>query len=360
MTTQSTKPIARAEKFAERLGIRVPVLLSPMAGACPVSLSVAVANAGGLGACGALLMTPAQIRAWCEEFRRESAGQFQMNLWIPEPRPVRDAAREAAQREWLTGWGPAVGADAGEAVLPDFDTQCEALLEAAPRAISSIMGVYAPEFVAAMKARGILWFAVATTVDEAQAAAAAGADAIVAQGSEAGGHRGSFVADDAERNAIGLFALLPQIVDAVDVPVIATGGIADARGVAAALTLGASAVQVGTGFLRTPEAKIHPAWAAKLAETGPNQTALTRSFTGRAGRAIVNEYVEGAAMPGAPPPAPYPVQRGLTRAMREAALAAGDTTRMQMWAGQSAHLAQAKPSADTSAELWEGAKGMLR
>ena len=202
MNRKHDSPLERARRFADWLGIRVPVLLAPMAGACPVSLSIAVANAGGLGACGALMMTPAQIRAWCEQFRRESAGHFQINLWIPGPAPLRDAAQEAAQCDWLAQWGPAVAADAGESVLPDFDAQCEAMLEA-PRVISSIMGVYAPEFVAAMKARGILWFAVATTVDEARAAVAAGADAIVAQGSEAGGHRGSFVAEDAERNAVG-------------------------------------------------------------------------------------------------------------------------------------------------------------
>lgn len=357
---QSLSPVERAEAFAALLGIRVPILLAPMAGACPPSLSIAVANAGGMGACGALLMAPEAIAAWAEEFRRESDGEFQINLWIPEPATTRDAAAEQRQREFLAGWGPAVTAEMGDGVLPDFDAQFEALLAARPRAISSIMGVYATQRVAEMKARGILWFAVATTVTEARAAEAAGADAIVAQGMEAGGHRGSFRAADAESQMVGLFALVPQIADAVSVPVIATGGIGDARGVAAALVLGASAAQIGTGYLRCPEAKIHPAYAERLGRTEAHETALTRAFTGRAGRGIANRYVQASAAPDAPPAAPYPVQRGYTRPMREDALRSSDTERMQMWAGQAARCARARPAAEVTQELWNDALPRLR
>jgi nitronate monooxygenase len=352
--------LARAEEFAARLGIHFPILLAPMAGASAPSLSIAVANAGGMGACGALLMAPQAITEWVEEFRRESKGEFQVNLWIPEPVAVRDRAAEQRQREFLSGWGPAVTAEMGDGVLPDFDAQCQTLLAARPRVISSIMGVYSPPMVAEMKARGILWFAVATTVAEARAAEAAGADAIVAQGMEAGGHRGSFRAADAEAQMVGLFALLPQIADAVAAPVIATGGIGDARGVAAALLLGASAVQIGTGFLRCPEAKIHPAYAERLGRTDAHETTVTRAFTGRAGRGVANRYVQSCAAGEAPAPAPYPVQRGYTRPMREDALRSGDTERMQMWAGQAARLAQARPAGAVTQELWTDALRMLR
>ena len=157
------------------------------------------------------------------------------------------------------------------------------------------MGVYPPAFVEQLKARGIRWFATATTVAEARAAEAAGADVIVAQGMEAGGHRGAFDAAKADTSMVGLFALLPAIVDAVDVPVVATGGIADARGVAAALILGASAVQIGTGFLRAPEAGLNPVWADALSAVAPEDTAPTRAFSGRLGRAIRTGYVEAAA-----------------------------------------------------------------
>jgi nitronate monooxygenase len=351
--------IKRAEAFCSRFGLRAPILLAPMAGACPASLSIAVANAGGLGACGALLMSPDEIRAWASELRASSNGAFQMNIWIPDPPPPRDAAHEARLRKFLEGWGPPVPGDAGDAKPLDFAAQSEAMLEVAPPILSSIMGVYPPEFVRKMKARGITWFAIVTTVPEARAAEAAGADVIIAQGSEAGGHRGAFDAAEAERRQVGLFALLPAVVDAVAVPVVATGGISDARGVAAALTLGASAAQIGTGFLRCPEAKLHPAWAAALARTAPEDTVVSRVFTGRAGRSIANNYVRAATAPDAPRPAPYPVQRALTATMRADAAKQSDTERMQLWAGQSAAMAPAEPAAAILARVWEGARALL-
>ena len=276
-------PLNRAEAFCKRFGLRAPILLAPMAGACPPALSVAVANAGGLGACGALLMQPAEIAKWAAEVRAGSNGAFQMNLWIPDPPPLRDAAHEAAIRGFLGHWGPPVPAEAADAPVPDFAAQCEAILTAGPPIVSSIMGVYPVDFVARLKQRGIAWFATVTTVAEARAAVAAGADVLVAQGAEAGGHRGAFDAAHAERQQVGLFALLPAVVDAVDVPVVATGGIADPRGIAAALLLGASAAQIGTGFLRCPEAAIHPIWAEALGRTAPEDTMLTRGFSGPSG-----------------------------------------------------------------------------
>lgn len=319
----------------------------------------AVANAGGLGACGALLMQPGEILAWAEQVRAESHGAFQLNLWIPDSAPARDAAHEARVRAFLAGWGPSVAADAAEAKPPDFAGQCEAMLQAGPTAISSIMGLYPPEFVQRMKSRGIAWFATVTTVAEARAAETAGADVVVAQGAEAGGHRGCFDAAAAERKQVGLFSLLPAVVDAVDVPVVATGGIADARGVAAALMLGASAAQIGTGFLRCPEAKIHPAWAEALSRTAPEETMVSRAFSGRAGRSIATAYALAATAASAPSPAPYPVQRGLTAAMRAAAQKEGDVHRMQVWAGQSAALAEAVPAATILRRAWDGAQALL-
>src|SRR5437879_577687 len=207
--------LARAAEFCKAYHLRVPILMAPMAGACPPSLAAAVANAGGMGACGALVMSPDAIRKWTAEMRAASNGAFQLNLWIPDPPPKRDAAAESVLRAFLGQWGPAVPPEAGDVTPPDFTAQCEAMLEAGPAIISSIMGLYPPPFVDRMKARGVKWFATVTTVAEARAAVAAGADAVVAQGMEAGGHRGAFEAAMAEAGMVGLFALLPAVVDAV-------------------------------------------------------------------------------------------------------------------------------------------------
>ena len=349
----------RTDEFCRRFGLRVPILLAPMAGASAPSLSIAVADAGGLGACGVLLMQPGEIVSWSNEVRAGTNGVFQLNIWIPDPAPGRDPAHESEVRTFLSGWGPAVPLEAGDATPPDFSAQCEAMLEAGPAIMSSVMGLFPPEFVRRLKERGISWFANVSTVAEARAAAAAGADVIVAQGSEAGGHRGCFDAAAAERQQVGLFALLPAVVDAVPLPIVATGGIADGRGVAAALALGASAVQIGTGFLRSPEAKIHPAWADALGRTAPEDTMVSRVFSGRAGRSIATDYVRAATRADAPQPAPYPVQRGLTAAMRAAAQKESDIERMQAWAGQSAALARAEPAGEIVRRLWEEAQSLL-
>ncbi|MEO7026285.1 MAG: nitronate monooxygenase, partial [Caulobacteraceae bacterium] len=217
-----TTPAERAGAFCRRFGMTAPILLAPMAGVGAPGLSAAVISAGGMGALGALLLEPAEIGDWVRRVRAAGDGPFQLNLWVPEPAPTRDPEREAAVRAFLSQWGPTPAVQAGDAVPPDFFAQFEALLAASPAAVSSVMGLFPAENLRRAKAKGIAWFATVTTLDEAKRAEEAGADVIVAQGMEAGGHRGAFAAIDAERDLVGLFSLVPAVADAVTVPVVAS------------------------------------------------------------------------------------------------------------------------------------------
>ncbi|MDF2975617.1 MAG: 2-nitropropane dioxygenase [Actinomycetospora sp.] len=346
----------RVAAFCERYGLGVPILQAPMAGACPPELAVAVAEAGGMGAAGAVLDDAARIAAWVRRYREASSRPFQLNLWIPDAPAAGDAGEERSRR-FLERFG-APGAPGGP--LPAFDEQCEALLEASPTVISSIMGLFEPPMVERIHAAGIAWFACATTLEEALAAEDAGADAVVAQGFEAGGHRGTFDPVAAGSTGVGLVALVPQLADALDVPVVATGGVADGRGVAAALVLGASAVQVGTAFLRSPEAGIAESWSDGLAGAAPETSVLTRAYSGRPGRALPTPFVRAWAADDAPPPARYPVQRALVGQWRRGqAGGVGQVDPANQWAGQSARLARPDSARAITEEMWRSARELL-
>jgi nitronate monooxygenase len=330
-----------------------------MAGMCPPERAAAISRAGSMGAFGALLSQPDEIASWVRRFRALGGSSLQINLWLPDPPPARDREAEASVARFLEQWGPPVPAETGDARPPDFAAQCDAVLAVSPTVVSSIMGVFPAPFVDQLKARGIAWFATATTAAEARAAEAAGADAIVAQGMEAGGHRGAFDARDAERALVGLFALVPRIADCVRIPIVAAGGIGDGRTAAAAFTLGASAVTIGTALLRCPETELPDAWHRALDGLDPERTMLTRAFSGRAGRAVATHYVRAAAAPDAPAPAPYPVQRALSAELRTAAVRRGDVNGMQVWTGQGAALARAEPAADVVQRIWDEASELM-
>ncbi|MDC1382022.1 nitronate monooxygenase [Candidatus Puniceispirillum sp.] len=352
------KHLEKTTDFCRAYGLRMPIIMAPMAGASPTELAAAVSNAGGMGACGVLPLKPDQISIWAKKFRSETNGAFLLNSWVPDPEPIQNSSHEKLMRAFLSSFGPEVPPVDASTFQISFEEQCQAMLEACPNVISSIMGLYEPAFVNKMKRQGIKWFATVTSVTEALMAQQAGADALVVQGSEAGGHRGNFYSDYDQSS--GLMALLPVISDVINLPLIATGGIADSRSISAAILLGASAVQIGTGLLRTPEAAIKSAWADAIKVTRPEDTIITRAFSGKPGRAIRNLYTDAAHKKDSPIPTPYPVQRALTEGMRSNASDKNKIDNMQAWTGQAASLAKEMNARDLVTSLWSEVENKFR
>jgi nitronate monooxygenase len=316
-------------------------------GPTTVDLVVAVSSAGALGSFGAAYLTPQQIRDACAATRARTDRPFSVNLFTPVPEPAR--FNPSATLERLRVYHDELGIAAPTvpellAQTDRFEAQIDAVLESAPRAFSFTFGIPSPNIIERMKAAGIVVIGTATTVAEAIELQEAGVDAICAQGSEAGGHRGTF-AVPFERALIGSMALVPQVVDAVRVPVVASGGIMDGRGIAAALALGAGGVQLGTAFLATPESGASPAHKEALRSAGEDATTITRAFSGREARAIRNRVAdEFERDPEAI--APYPLQNALTRAMRNAAASAERPEYLSLWAGQAPRLSRTLPAAE--------------
>ena len=344
------KQLEKTKRFREEYGLTVPIIMAPMAGACPPALAAAVSNAGGMGACGSLMLDSEQIKDWTKEFKSRSNGSLLLNTWIPDPEPIRDSNHEKQWIKFLARFVPDMSNSFTNVSCACFEEQCQAMLDADPNVISSIMGLFEPSLVRELKERKIKWFATVTSVSEAIIAEKAGADALVVQGSEAGGHRGNFYTD--YDHSVGLMALLPTVSDAVTIPIIATGGIADSRGVSAAILLGASAVQIGTGLLRTYEADVPTAWADALKNTLPEDTVISKAFTGKPGRAIRNQFTDSAGNSLNPAPAPFPIQRSLTAKMRSKAVVDNNIDIMQAWAGQAASLAKKFDAGELIQNIW--------
>src|SRR5690349_5150012 len=329
-------------RLTAKLGIDYPIIQGPLGGLSSQRLTAAVSNFGGLGSFGAHGLSPAAIKDVIAEIRSLTSKPFAMNLWVSmEDKGARTSDENAFNRSLAP---LAVHLAALGAPRPTykpyspirFEDQARVLLDANVPVFSFIVGIPPREILEECRAKGIVTIGTATTPEEAAALQQAGVDAIVASGFEAGGHRGSFLRS-AEDSLTGTLSLIPQIVDIVDVPVIATGGIGDARGVIAALALGAEAVQMGTVFLACEESGASSLHRETLRQRNAGHTALTKGLTGRLARAIRNRVMENLNRSGTEV-LPYPLQRELVRNLAIAAEAAGRADLVPMWAGQSANL----------------------
>src|ERR1700688_842908 len=329
-------------RFTAKLGIEYPIIQGPLGGLSSQRLTAAVSNFGGLVSFGAHGLPPDAIKDVIAEIRSLTSKPFAMNLWVSmEDEGARTADESAFNRSLapLVAELAALGAPRPtyKPYSPKrFEDQVRVLLDANVPAFSFIFGIPAREILEECREKGIVTIGTATTPDEAVALQEAGVNAIAASGFEAGGHRGSFLRP-AEDSLTGTFSLVPQIVDIVDVPVIAAGGIGDARGVVAALALGADGVQMGTAFLACEESGASRIHREALLGKHAGHTALTRGFTGRLARGIHNRLMEDLNRKGIEI-LPYPLQRGVVRALSIAAEAAGRADLLPLWAGQSANL----------------------
>ncbi|MGV9193790.1 NAD(P)H-dependent flavin oxidoreductase [Microbacterium sp. MC2] len=338
------------------LDLDVPIVLGPFGGMSSVALTAAVSEAGGLGSYGLYGYDRARIADTVAQLRAATTRPFALNVWLPvgdevTPGTVDTSAAAAAVAPLYRELGLAPPSGEPERYLVDVDEQLEAILDARPAVLSCVYGMPGRDVVDEAHARGIRIIGGATTVPEARAVAAAGADAVVASGFEAAGHRISFLGD-AQRSLVGTFALVPQVVDAVDIPVIAAGGVADRRGVGAAFALGAAGVQVGTAFLRTLQSAAGAAHREALGRVAAHETVLTRAVTGRWARGVRNRLVDTVEAGGAI--APFPAQSWVVGALRAEANRRDRGDLQSLWAGQGAPLAAHDDAAAVFAELAAG------
>jgi nitronate monooxygenase len=350
-------------RLLELFKIDHPILLAPMAGVMDAELAIAVANAGGLAALPAGMLNEEQLRAQIAQFRA-ATGNKPINLnFFAHKMPTPNNAREHAWREKLKPYFVEFGIDPGAlaaaaARMPFDAAMCAAVEDLKPEVVSFHYGLPEATLVAGVKAAGCKLLCSATTVAEARFLEANGCDAVIAQGLEAGGHRGMFLTDDIATQ-VGLFALLPQVVDAVKVPVIATGGIGNARGIVAALALGAAGVQMGTAFLLCPEAKTLPPHRAALRAARDDSTVLTNVLSGRPARGLINRAIRELGPLSEIVPE-FPFASGALSPLHAKAQAQGSGDFSPMLAGQAAALGRELPAAQLIEQLVAEAQGLLR
>ncbi len=337
---------------------------APLAGGGDTpELVAAVSNSGGLGFIGAAYLTPEQIVAAANQVRAKTSRPFGANLFAPLPVPPAPETAAALQR--VSPYYEELGLPAPSLTAPSpsaFDEQLRASLESGASAFSFTFGLLPPRVIDAIRERGLFLIGTATTVAEAVALEKSGVDAVVTQGSEAGGHRGTF-AGSFESGMVGNISLVPQVADAVSIPVVASGGIMDGRGIAAALALGASAVQMGTAFLTCKESGVPEAYRKAILSTREDQTRVTRAFSGRPARGISNRFMD--EIEHAPESIlPFPWQNNLTRSLRREAARQDRAEFLSLWSGQGTRLARRQSAAELierlARETREAIEGLQR
>ena len=349
-------------RLLELFGIDHPILQAPMAGASSTQMAIAVSEAGGLGSIAAAMLTPETLRTELQIARQGTSRSINVNFFCHTP-PAVDATRETAWRQRLAPYyrehGLSEDAAAGGSPRAPFGAAfCDVLFDFKPEVASFHFGLPDAGLVGRLKSAGILVISSATTAEEARWLETRGVDAVIAQGAEAGGHRGMFLTDDIARQA-GTMALVPQVVDAVKVPVIAAGGIGDGRGIAAALALGAAGAQIGTAYLLTPESKISDLHRSALKAAHDNSTTLTNLFTGRPARGIVNRYIREVGPMSAEAPA-FPLAAGAAQPLRTAAEAKGSSDFTPLWSGQAPTLAREMPAGALTTKLIDETEAVLK
>ena len=357
-------------RIADLFGIEHPILQAPMAGPCNADMAIAVAEAGGLGALPTATFSADQARAEWQIIRQQTTKPINLNFFCHQS-PAFDAAREAAWRERLKPYYVEFGIDPDAPIpssnrTPFDDALCRMVEEFRPAVVSFHFGLPEAPLLERVRATGAKVISTATSVEEALWLERHGADAIIAQGAEAGGHRGIFLGNilggdprDIAATQAGTFALVPQVVDAVRVPVFAAGGIADARGIAAAFALGAAGVQIGTAYLFCPEARISAPHRAALQNARDNMTAMTNVFTGRPARGIVNRVMRELGPIAREAPA-FPLAGGALTPLKYKAEAQGSGDFGSIWAGQAASLGHALPAGELTRKLAAEALAKLR
>ena len=349
------------DRFIKLSGIDLPIIQAPMAGSALSNMVVAVSEAGALGSLACALLSVEQARKELETIRRRTSHSINANFFCHQP-PRDDRTREMNWRQRLDAYYIQLQADnntlSSSACAPFDDKMCDLVMEFHPEVVSFHFGLPDKNLLHRVRSVGAKILSSTTSVGEARWLEDQGCDAIIAQGFEAGGHRGMFLTQDISTQ-VGTMALVPQVVDAVTVPVIASGGIADARGILAAFALGAAAVQIGTAYLRCPEAQISPLYRQALQEAKDNETAITNIVTGRPARAIINRFMRevGPISDVAPE---FPLAAATLAPLRAKSEMAGSVDFTPLWSGQAARLSRELPAAELTKQLAAEALEKLR